>query len=516
MKVSLLLRDRAFDWKKKVDENVANCFNDFKMEVVLDSMARDDKFIYNCCQQVLMQGLTTEEDIYYRQELIKDSIYNQSLIRDIYKITEVATEEVAMNNSYVLVNDFPSVVLDNSIAKLKGYMGKLCEIRDKLMERKMAFFAQGFRNLIRSIQMEITPEFVSQVEQMLEKLSHVENVSMNATIGVGYKATNYTICNDGTSTSTTSSNTAGFGGNMKAKLFKSNQQQPNRVQLDTTDTKAISDLLDLKQRGLESTADTLASVVDEINQFFLDLHKQLAFYCGCLNLYETLYDLDCRVQFPKPYSGSENRLEFRELYDVGLALSQKKRVVGNTKDMNRKDLTIITGANQGGKSTFLRSVGIGLIMFQAGMYVGAELFESSIYQGIYTHFRKDEDMELNRGKLDDELKRFSQIVDSIQPNSILMCNESFSSTNEREGSDVAIPVLNAMLEHNVRVFFVTHFYTIPRYYQKSEFGEKTMILQAERNEDSTRSFKLVEKNLMETSYAIDLYNHIFEEDTKEE
>jgi DNA mismatch repair ATPase MutS len=55
----------------------------------------------------------------------------------------------------------------------------------------------------------------------------------------------------------------------------------------------------------------------------------------------------------------------------------ERTVVGNTVDLDGKSLVIVTGANQGGKSTFLRSVGLAQLMMQAGMYVGAESFGPS-------------------------------------------------------------------------------------------------------------------------------------------
>ena len=67
---------------------------------------------------------------------------------------------------------------------------------------------------------------------------------------------------------------------------------------------------------------------------------------------------------------------------------------------------------------------------------------------------------MTSGKLDEELARMSEIADTITPSGLLLCNESFGSTNEREGSEIARQVVRAMVEAKVKVFFVTHLFDL--------------------------------------------------------
>ena len=97
---------------------------------------------------------------------------------------------------------------------------------------------------------------------------------------------------------------------------------------------------------------------------------RLAFYVACLNLTERLAEQGEPTAFPTPVARGERALSARGLYDVCLALTTGQRVVGNDVDADGKSLVMITGANQGGKSTFLRSVGLAQLMTQCGMFVG--------------------------------------------------------------------------------------------------------------------------------------------------
>ncbi len=490
MSVSLLYKDRLFEWNKNTVKK--DCVDDYKLETILDIMSKGDKRVYECCAKVMLNSLLTSDEIYYRQEVMKDCINNQKLIQEIYSIVESAINDIILNTRYILINDFPSVVLNNSLDKLKDFLQKYILIRDKLSGKQKSFHSKGFVDFIKDLQEKINPVFIQMVDNVSKTLEKTDNIIIDASLGAGYRATNYTLC-----------------GSKGFSLHTINNLLSYKVTINSSDTQSIGRLLDLKQKGLEETADILACVVDTMNDTFIELQKELAFYCGCINLYQNLYSIGCNVIFPIVFKPSERKLRFKELYDVGLALSQQKKVVGNSINLDQCDLIILTGANQGGKSTFLRSVGIAQIMFQAGMFVGAEEYESSISNDMYTHFRKDEDANMNSGKLDDELKRFSSIVDMLQENTMLMCNESFSSTNEKEGTEIAIPIIDALIESNVKVFIVTHFYSIPKYYQNKKKGNNIVILQPERKEDTTRSFMMIETKLCETSYALDLYNELF-------
>jgi DNA mismatch repair ATPase MutS len=208
------------------------------------------------------------------------------------------------------------------------------------------------------------------------------------------------------------------------------------------------------------------------------------------------------------------RHRYSGLYDVCLALSVGRSVVGNTHDADHKSLVIITGANQGGKSCFLRAIGLAQLMMQCGMFVAAEFLAAELCTGLFSHYKREEDATMKSGKLDEELGRMSDIVDSIAPNSMLLFNESFASTNEREGSEIARQVVCALLERRIKVFFVTHLYDFAHRLFDREMGG-AIFLRAERRSDGTRTFKLIEGEPLETSYGEDLYREIFSVGRKE-
>jgi DNA mismatch repair ATPase MutS len=197
----------------------------------------------------------------------------------------------------------------------------------------------------------------------------------------------------------------------------------------------------------------------------------------------------------------------RNLRDVCLALTMGRNVIGNEVDGNDKPLIVITGANRGGKSTFLRSVGLAQLMMQCGMFVTADFFGSSLHTGLFTHYKRREDRAMRSGKFDEELVRMNWIADHIRRRAMVLFNESFAATNEREGSEVAVQIVSALLENDVTVLFVSHMYQLTRSFLNSD---RVLFLRADRDDDGIRSFRLREAKPLSNSFGADLYRDIFE------
>ncbi len=111
---------------------------------------------------------------------------------------------------------------------------------------------------------------------------------------------------------------------------------------------------------------------------------------------------------------------------------------------------------------------------------------------------------MKKGKLDEELARLSEIVHRLVPNAMLLLNESFAATNEREGSEIAKQVVHALLEKGIKIFYVPHLYAFAHSFFERK-TQDTLFLRAERRADRTRTFRLAEGEPEETSYGEDLY-----------
>jgi len=239
------------------------------------------------------------------------------------------------------------------------------------------------------------------------------------------------------------------------------------------------------------------------------LRFELGFYLAALNLRDLLDRKGQSRCFPDPVGSGEVDLTARGLYDPCLCVAGVVPVVASDVDLAGKSLLVITGANRGGKSTFLRALGLAQLMMQSGMFVAADAFRGNVGTGVFTHYRREEDATMTRGKFDEELSRASAMVDAVGPGALVLFNESFASTNEREGAEIARQLVHALLDSGVKVAYVTHMYELAHSLWSEGRADAEFLL-AERLADGRRTFRLVEGEPLPTSHGVDLYRRIFD------
>ncbi len=488
-------RGQDFDLKRELPPNHQDLMQDLELNTLFEAMARGDEFLFNIARQAILTGPDDPDTICYRQDILRDCLKNSDVVREIYQLSLEALQK--KRSSWMGVyGRSPSGILYAAIKMLEMFVALLRKLRRIADEHAEEFASEGFRRFFAMIVAELDDAYFAEVEAHLKTLRFRDGVLLSAALGQGNEGTDYV-------------------------LHKPREKQTNWIKrvltprspvyhfkLDPRDEYGARALGELRDRGINLVANAVAQSADHIDSFFNVLRIEFVFYIGCLNLYEQLAGLGEPITFPVPVESRKRRHSFVGLYDACLALTMKQRVVGNEVNADNKDLVIITGANQGGKSTFLRSIGLAQLMMQCGMFVPAESFCANTCGRLFTHYKREEDTAMKSGKLDEELNRMSAIVDQIRPDDMVLFNESFAATNEREGSEIARQIVSALVEKRIKVFFVTHQYEFAKgVYDRSR--DIALFLRAERLADGTRTFRLVEGEPLQTSYGEDLYDKIF-------
>lgn len=494
MKVNLLYKNKDFDPKQPFPKNVEDLSQDLELNTLFKSMANGDDFLFDTSRNVFLNSLMDQEEIRYRQDVLKDCLKNQEVVRDIYRLT-IESIENKRRDWLGFFSNYPDGILSGSIRMMAMFFKLLRRLRKITDTYADNFESEGFINFFMMIKSELTDEYFDLVDDHLKNLEFREGVLISVKLGVGNEGTDYIL------------RLPRNNKNWFKKIF-SKRSSVYSIYVDGRDEAGTRTLANLRDRGINLVANALAQSADHIDSFLMNLRTELAFYLGCMNLHNQLKELDYAAAFPLLENENKRALSFVGLYDICLALTAKQKVVGNTIDADQKNLVIITGANQGGKSTFLRSIGLAQLMLQSGMFVPAEKFHANLCRGIFTHYKRKEDASMKSGKLDEELSRMSEIVDLITPNCLMLFNESFTATNEREGSEIARQITNALIERHVKVFFVTHMYEFAHTFYERQLKD-AMFLQAERKAGGKRTFKLTEGEPSQTSYGEDVYKEVF-------
>ncbi len=494
MRVFLMYKNKDFDDKAILPFNSGTLVNDLGLEALFEAMSNGDEFIYDVTKVSILNTLTNKEDILYRQEVLKDCLNNEQTVKDIYTLTLKSIEK-KHENLLGIFGRFPGSLLSSSVALLDMYFDILKELREITDTHHKKFNSKGFKRFFKMIQDELSDEYIKNVKEHLKELRFKKGVLVSAKLGYANEGINYTLRRDKYALK-----------NWLGKVFAKKPKEYSYT-LHPRDDTGANILRNIRDEALYDVALSLSHSARHVDNFFKLLRKELAFYLGCINLSKILQNRNIQSTFPKVCDEEEFKLSSKGICDISLALILKKEVIPNGLEADKKKLVIITGANQGGKTTFLRSIGISFLMMQCGMFVSAKQFEASVSSGIFTHFKKEEDKTLKSGKFDEELSRMSQIIEHIHPYALILFNESFASTNEFEGSQIAKEIVQALLKKDIRVIYVTHMYELSNYFYQNRL-DKTLFLRANRKKDGQRDFKILPAPPLQTSFAKDVYKMV--------
>jgi hypothetical protein len=486
--------DQDFDLQRELPPHQAALTQDLGLSTLLDAMAGGDQFLYEVAERAVLSSLQDPEVIIYRQQVLTDCLEQPAVVRELYGI---AVEAIQRERKIwgVFMNS-PDTILHHSLQVLELFVGILKRLRAIADSQARSFRSQGFARFFAMLATELDDEYFLAVEAHLQELRFRRGVLISAELGKGNKGTRYVL------------RRAPELSWMERLGLGTGSGYGYGFTIPDRDENGFRALEELRARGINQVANALAQSTDHIRSFFAMLRTELGFYVSCLNLHERLAETGEPTCFPQPLAPGTHALAAQGLYDICLALHVNAGVVGNDVDADHRSLVMITGANQGGKSTFLRSVGLAQLIMQCGMFVAAHSLRASVVDGVFTHFKREEDATMESGKLDEELGRMSDIADAITPNSILLCNESFAATNEREGSEIARQVIRALVDSGITVFFVTHLFDLANGFYQEELAT-ALFLRAERQLDGRRTFRLVEGQPLPTSYGEDAYRHTF-------
>lgn len=496
MKPHLLYKDKDFNIKAILPWNAAILTSDLELEVLFDCMSANDELLAEVVKKVIHTSAGNNvATILYRQAILKDCISLREIVQEIYTLSISAIE--SRKSSWLgIFTSHPTSVLSASVSMMRVYADYLRRLRTIADEHYNKFQSEGFLQFMGTLQIELDDAYFGAINDNLTQLSLKSGMLAGVHLVDANKGADYSL--------------QPYEGKKRRwwHRFFPPKIEGYYFNIHPRDESGVRALQQIEDEIVNRVGNALAQSNDHILQFFTLLQQELAFYLGCLNLYDRLGELREPVTFPMVMPLGSFTHYAKNLYDPCLALSMAKQVVGNDLNADQRRLVIITGANQGGKSTFLRSIGVAQLMMQSGMFVAAAEYSANIVNQVFTHFKKEEDHTMQSGKFDEELSRMNDIANHISAGSLALFNESFAATNEREGSEIAAQIVTALIEKCIKVFFVTHLYDFALNFYEKELSD-ALFLRAGRLDDAGRGFKLTEAAPLPTSYGPDLYKRIF-------
>jgi len=216
------------------------------------------------------------------------------------------------------------------------------------------------------------------------------------------------------------------------------------------------------------------------------------------NLADMGYTLTC------PAVSSQREMILTGLIDASLA---KRGIPGGEvvpndvhmedKGGERLNFYILSGANGGGKTTYLRACTIAALFFVTGCPVTAKSGRMMPFDGIFTHFPANESFESD-GRFANETARADEITENATANSFAVFNETFSGTDEKKSEEYSARLAGTMAERGTFGIYVTHIHTLT--------GGKIPTLAAviDENDENRRTYKIRRVGGTTSSFAADI------------
>lgn len=289
--------------------------------------------------------------------------------------------------------------------------------------------------------------------------------------------------------------------------FGKGQSDNRREALTFAFNSAIEDVFRSSVRAWRVIVDEY--VLDNTD-FLLAILPEIEFITRAGELMNALKKKGCPLCIPKILPMKEKAFSATGLYNPDVAMQIDDEIVLNdfAFDDNGR-FFVLTGPNRGGKSVITCAVGIAQAMTQLGFYFPAESAEISPVDAIFTHFPDGAETTIDKGRLGEECARLDEIFSAVSEDSLVLLDESLSSTGSYEASYIAAEMLAGFGACRCRGVFSTHLHELSSAIDSvnerslSDGGIKIDTLVA-GIEEGRRSFKIYRAKGDGKSYARDI------------
>jgi DNA mismatch repair protein MutS len=414
----------------------------------------------------------------YRQDLLDDLLRLPNLVANIAGMLPQLGELANISRASNWGENIPLLQVATRLAELDGYVTCVEQLWSALDAAGADLRAAGLLNLRAFLAATRAQPGYRQLAEELPRMRAQLDQAGSVTLGINLDA--QLRPESATIVSVNASRYAGknslldrlFGQRAApdavrgiTALYKADERQRH-----TPEHELFRDLDRLLERVSAPVADALARYTRVQSAGLAGLEAELAFYLGATRLVNELRTAGLPLCRPEIAPAGERQCIIAGAFslDLALRLCAARGAAGLAEAVVPNDVAfgpdatifILTGPNSGGKTTYTRAVGQAQALFQAGLLVPGRQARISPVDGIYTHFAVAERLDLNGGRLAEELDRLAQIFRQAGPASLVLLNEPLSSTDHAAARALSRDILAGLRLLGARTLFVTHLHEL--------------------------------------------------------
>jgi len=341
---------------------------DLELDKIVAATSGGDELVAEVWREVLLLADASPDSISYRQDAVRDAVRNRDAVLGLYRIANETVDAVRRRVFLFRPHD-PAVVVHEAVNGLEVMVASLRDVLAVL--KSAAFSSEAFRQMSKSVLDNINDEFLASAQQLVKVLRFENGVQFSVRIGELNSLEDPVLLVPRRGES-----------NILSKVLRRDEYV---YRLDPRDEAGAYILDDIRKWVLANAASTIFKAFKHLDSFFQDLRRQLAFYVGAINLSGYFEKLGLPAAYPRLSKGA---LKFSGMYCLSLSISAGSRPVPYDLDVEAEGgfAVVVTGANRGGKTTFLKAVGQSPVLARAGLFVPAGEFALPSTGAVYTHF----------------------------------------------------------------------------------------------------------------------------------
>jgi DNA mismatch repair protein MutS len=276
---------------------------------------------------------------------------------------------------------------------------------------------------------------------------------------------------------------------------------PQAVEMNHIDAKVLDFVEKLNPELFARLRNFRARHDDFIDATIAAFDREIHFYLTCIDHVKKFHDAGLRFCYPL-VSASSKEVFANDAFD--LALAQKLKAAGAPVVCNdfflkgAERIIVVSGPNQGGKTTFARMFGQLNYLACLGCPVPAREAHLFLFDRLFTHFEREEKVESLRGKLEDDLTRIHAIIEKATARSVIILNEVFTSTTLQDEIFLSRKMMESLIARDLLCVWVTFVDEL------THFGKKTvsMVSMIVPENPASRTFKVVRQDADGLAYAM--------------
>lgn len=477
---------------------------------LMDLKSCDFGSFYTADPEVILYRQSTFSDMIAHPELSHILLKMIPLLNDITELRRMGAESAASTEAYLY-----------SITEVELYTSLLDLLKNNLLPLALKFKSTAFRRFAERINILTASEYYKNLNERLTELTSRVREIKSITIGVNLDAQLRAE-----KAGVLSMNNEPFkSGDLLDKMlrldfksdemtciaplvpFKKGQPDNQQMALSNAFTQAINEVF---RSSIRSWKKVIQMYVLENTDFLIRLMPEIEFVTKATELLIRLKDKGCPLCSPVIAPMADKTFTAKGLCNPIVASKLDTGVVPNDFSFDEDGMIyVLTGPNRGGKSVITCAVGIAFVMAQLGLPVCAEECILSPCDAIYTHFPTGSEDTIDKGRLGEECSRLGMIFESVTEDSLVLLDESLSSTGSFEGAYIASEVLQGFSMVGCRGIFCTHLHDLAASVDKineaclPKGGVKIDNLVA-AIEKGSRSFRIMRTKPDGKSYARDI------------